>query len=164
MLVGVLADTHDNLPKVQRAVSLLRERGAEAILHAGDFVAPFAMKVLLGAEMPLIAVMGNNDGEVAALCALCEYLHEPPYRFELGGRQIVLSHDAALLADEVCAGADLVICGHSHEPEIKPGPPLRINPGEGGGWLSGRCTAALVDLDTMDAEIVELGEQETVPV
>ncbi|MFO8007922.1 MAG: metallophosphoesterase [Candidatus Brocadiia bacterium] len=164
MLIGVVSDTHDNLLMARRAVSMLQARGAEAILHAGDFVAPFALKVLLSAGVPLIAVLGNNDGEVAGLSALCDDLHEPPYRFDLGGRQVVLTHDEALLTDELCAGADLIVCGHSHAPKVQAGPPLRVNPGEAGGWLSGRCTAAMVDLDAMEAEIVELGTQETVPL
>ncbi|HIE47776.1 TPA: metallophosphoesterase, partial [Candidatus Bipolaricaulota bacterium] len=41
MLIGAVADTHDNLTLLRQALTLLKERGAELVLHAGDFVSPF---------------------------------------------------------------------------------------------------------------------------
>jgi len=35
---------------------------------------------------------------------------------------------------------------------------LIINPGEGGGWTSGRPTLAVADLETMEAEIRTIGK------
>ena len=72
MLVGVIADTHDNLPLVARAMELFRRRGVGAVLHAGDFVAPFALKPFVAADMPLTGVFGNNDGERDGLAALSD--------------------------------------------------------------------------------------------
>lgn len=164
MLVGVLSDTHDNLPKIASATDLFARRGVAAILHAGDFVAPFALRVLMKPGMPFVAVFGNNDGERRGLQKLCSTLYEPPHRFELDGRAIVLAHDRAELEGEVVAGADLLVHGHDHQAALRPGSPLVLNPGEAGGWLSGRCTAAIVDLETMEAEIVELGPQETIEI
>jgi putative phosphoesterase len=52
---------------------------------------------------------------------------------------------------------DLVVYGHTHEPEIrKVKDALIINPGEICGWLYGKPTAAIVNLETMDAEVVPL--------
>lgn len=160
MKVGILADTHDNMPMIREAVRMFRERGAEAIVHAGDFVAPFALKALLEASIPLTGVFGNNDGEKRGLKSLCETLYEPPHRFELGGRTVVLAHDLLELTDDLIEGADLVVYGHTHSVAIEQGPPLRLNPGEAGGWLSGSATAALVDLWAMTAEIFQLAPQE----
>lgn len=165
MLVGVISDTHDNLPKVARACELFRERGVEAVLHAGDFVAPFALKVLVNSALPVTAVFGNNDGERDGLAGVCDDLHEPPHRFELGGRVVVLSHEPDRLTDEVVAGADVLIHGHNHVAETaRRDGCLLVNPGEAGGWLSGHCTVAVVDLARLDAEIIDLGRQETVKV
>ena len=36
MLVGLIADTHDCLPMVDRAVKKLNESDVELVLHAGD--------------------------------------------------------------------------------------------------------------------------------
>ena len=162
MLIGVMADTHDNLPKVRAALDLFASRGVEAIVHAGDFVAPFALKLVVGAGLPVVAVLGNNDGEKAGLHKAGADLHAPPHRFRMGGRAVVLAHNPAQLADDAIAGADLVVYGHTHKHEVRQGPPLVVNPGEAGGWLTGVATAAIVDLDAMTAEIVELGPQETV--
>ena len=60
--------------------------------------------------------------------------------------------------DELSAShkADVIIYGHTHEIDIRKGETLIINPGEGGGWLTGRATAVLLDLTTMDIEIEEI--------
>jgi putative phosphoesterase len=162
MLIGVMADTHDNLPKVAAATELFAARGVQAILHAGDFVAPFALKLLLTAGLPVTGVFGDNDGERTGLRKACPDLYSAPHRFEMGGRTVVLAHDPAQLAGEAAAGADLLVHGHTHKSEVRPGPPLLVNPGEAGGWLTGVSTVALVDLDSLTAELVELGSQETV--
>jgi predicted phosphodiesterase len=110
----------------------------------------------------VIGVLGNNDGERAGLHKACAELHDAPYRFEMGGRTIVLAHDPGQLTDDAIAGAHLLVHGHTHEADVRLGPPLLVNPGEAGGWLTGVSTAALVDLDAMTAELVQLGRQETV--
>ncbi len=162
MLIGVISDTHDNLPRIAAATELFAQRGVETMLHAGDYVAPFALKLLLKSDLPLIGVFGNNDGERRGLGKVCATVYEPPHRFDLDGRTIVLAHASEALDEEATEGADLVVHGHTHEPFVHEGPPLTVNPGEAGGWLSGRCTVALVDLDAMQAEIVDLEPQETV--
>jgi putative phosphoesterase len=162
MLLGIMADSHDNLPKVAAACRALRERGATAILHAGDFVAPFALKPVVREEFRVIAVFGNNDGERAGLLGICPDIHEPPYRFELAGRTVVVAHSIGQLEGRAADGADLLVYGHTHECRIEAGPPMLINPGETGGWLTGRSTVAVVDLASLTAELIELDGQETV--
>ena len=52
---------------------------------------------------------------------------------------------------------DIVIYGHTHDPVIeKQGETLAIDPGECGGWLSGRSTMALANLDQMSVALVKL--------
>jgi putative phosphoesterase len=52
---------------------------------------------------------------------------------------------------------DLVIYGHTHEPVIqRVKDAWIINPGEVCGWLYGKPTVAVIDLKTMQAEIVKL--------
>ena len=54
--------------------------------------------------------------------------------------------------------AKLVICGHTHEPEVKKGDDgiLYVNPGEVGGWLKGRRTVALVDTEKLEATVEDI--------
>jgi len=39
---------------------------------------------------------------------------------------------------------------------VEKGKDLRLNPGECGGWLTGRRTLAILDTDTLDVRIVDL--------
>jgi len=160
MLIGVISDSHDNLPMIGCAVRRLSELGAEMLLHAGDYVSPFALRLLVRAGIPLGGVFGNNDGKKAGLRKIEANIFEGPHRFLVGGRSIVVAHTAERLAECVSEDDDLAVFGHTHEAEISVGPPLTVNPGELGGWLSGHVTGALVDLKTMRAEIVEFGTQE----
>ena len=52
MKLGVIADSHDRLPTLRRAVELFKRLNVDAILHAGDFVAPFAAKLIAPPNMP----------------------------------------------------------------------------------------------------------------
>ncbi len=50
-----------------------------------------------------------------------------------------------------------MVTGHTHWPKIeKIDGVLVVNPGEASGWLTGKKTIALVDLNTLEAEIIEL--------
>jgi hypothetical protein len=51
---------------------------------------------------------------------------------------------------------DAIVYGHTHDVDVRLGHPLVINPGEAGGWLTGKATMALLDLETMTVEIVSL--------
>jgi len=154
MLVGIISDTHDNVPKVKRAIDLLNQRKVAAVVHCGDFEAPFVMREIVRSTAPVRAVFGNNDGEKAGLRKLLPDLQEPPYEFELGGSRFVVAHafDDTLLARDV----DYVLYGHTHEVLVKPGKPMLINPGECGGWLTGKPTIAILELETALVEVVEL--------
>ena len=50
---------------------------------------------------------------------------------------------------------DLIVYGHTHQIDLRERPCVVLNPGEAGGWLTGRCTAALVDLESMKVRIVD---------
>ena len=156
MLVGVISDSHDRLPYLRKAIETLQARGAEVILHAGDFVAPFAIKELLKAKVPVHAVFGNNDGEREGIKKLFPEIQTPPLALELGGRKIVLDHYPEVVDKDEAKGADVLIYGHTHEIVVEPGPPLVLNPGECCGWLSERGTCALLKTDSLEVEIIDL--------
>lgn len=160
MLIGVISDSHDNLANIRRALTLFREQGVELVLHAGDFVSPFVAEAFRQAGLRVVGVFGNNDGDKLYLrerFAGMGELHFGPHELELGGRRIVLMHEPRALEALVASGRyDLVLYGHTHKAEVREGKPLVINPGELGGWLTGRATCALVDLPTLRAEFLSL--------
>lgn len=159
MLIGVLADSHDHLDHLQTAVESLDRRGVQAVLHAGDFVAPFTIPLLAKLKVPVHGVFGNNDGERVGLKARwgdMGSLAERPNELELEGHKILLEHEPVAL--EALAGGyyHLVVYGHTHRLDIRPGATLIVNPGEVCGWLTRRPTAAVVDLANQEVEVIDL--------
>ena len=63
MQVGVISDTHDNVPAVEAAMDRFEAAGVDALIHCGDFVAPPVIPHLDLEGVPVHAVRGNNDGE-----------------------------------------------------------------------------------------------------
>lgn len=159
MKVGIISDTHDRLPTFERAIALFKRLQVGAIFHAGDYVAPFAAKLISPAAItiPTHCIYGNNDGERNGLKGILPNLVDGPLRVEVEGKTIVMHHFLDWLTPADMAGADIVITGHDHEPRVeeKDGV-LYINPGECCGWLTGRCTVAVLDLESMHADLVEV--------
>jgi len=129
MRIGVIADTHDQLP--YEVVDLFR--GVDHIIHAGDICGPEVI-LALRAIAPTTVVRGNNDclPEVAGL----------PHTFdlELGGHRLRVIHDVDELAGIPWEdGVTCVVSGHSHQPHNhRVGPILYFNPGAAGPRRRGR--------------------------
>ena len=154
MKLGVIADSHDNLVLIRTAVAWFNnEEQVDAVVHAGDYVAPFAVKELAKLKMPLHGVFGNNDGEHRGINSVMPQIVDPPLHIDLGKRKIVVTHDLEAPPDGEWNAADIVICGHTHRPLIERNDRLIVNPGELGGWLTGRGTAAVIDLKTLEVTI-----------
>ena len=160
MRVGVMADSHDNVPMIRRACELFNRREVDMVLHCGDYIAPFSINPLNQIlQMDYRGVFGNNDGEHLGLEKTAGTKIQPaPFELSIGTWQVLICHD---LPDPRAAtrgkGYRLVAFGHTHRPEIKKeGGTLFVNPGECGGWLYGRWTVAIADLDTLKAEIIDL--------
>lgn len=158
MLVGLISDTHDNIPMIRAAMSAFAGAGVECLIHAGDFVAPFALKEVLKFDGPVYAVFGNNDGEHEGLRRLLPDLEHGPRRMTLGGRSVTVVHDEKKLTEGDVAGSDVVVVGHAHVAEVRPGNPLVVNPGDCSGWVAGRSTVVLLDTGTLEAKIINLSE------
>ena len=160
-LVGIISDTHDNRRTIEKAVELFNMRGVSRVFHAGDFVAPFTVMDFSKLMCEMTMVFGYNDGERIGLYHSFSKLGTigvGPVTLEHGGKRFILMHEPGCL-DELKAGnrADVIIYGHTHDVDVRKGQTLVVNPGEGGGWLRGRATVALLDLTTMDVTIEEVG-------
>lgn len=159
MLIGVISDSHDNLPAIRKAVEEFNKREVDLVLHAGDYISPFAVEELGNLNCELQGVLGNNDGEIEGIKEKAERIgeiHEVPATLEVSGREIILTHKP--LEKDFTEMFDLVVNGHTHEPKIEEkNGSLVVNPGESSGWLTGNRTVALVDLEEMEAEIIALG-------
>jgi hypothetical protein len=162
MKLGIIADTHDNLEAIGRAVKYFNRTGVQQVLHAGDYVAPFALKAFCGLKASLMGVWGNNDGErIMLLDRAREWgfeLHNSPHQFQWNNKKILLMHEPYELQALIKSQCyDLIVYGHLHRAELKRvGSTLIINPGECGSWLTRRSTVAILDGNTWEGQIVEI--------
>jgi hypothetical protein len=127
MLV-VVSDTHGREGHGLKGWTLKAVRGADLVLHAGDFVTEAVLNAFEG-QCDLRAVYGNNDPpEVRERVPETRVV-----RWE--GLRIAMAHghehgaiSRSYLGRQ--ANADLVVVGHSHRPEFlaEAVPPV-LNPG-----------------------------------
>jgi putative phosphoesterase len=160
MRLGLLSDTHDNMPMIRRACELFNAREVQLVLHCGDYIAPFALNPLNQIlQCDYGGVFGNNDGERTGLQKIAQgRIHLSPCEFTVGDWQVLVAHEL-LDPEAVTAGKAyrLVAYGHTHRAAVRQeGACLIVNPGECGGWLYGSSTLAIISLDTLEAEIIGL--------
>ncbi|MBC8358240.1 MAG: metallophosphoesterase [Candidatus Aminicenantes bacterium] len=160
-MIGIMADSHDNLHAVRQTISIFKETGCNLVIHAGDFVAPFAARELKNLNCPVKAVFGNCDGEKEGLRkAISSFgeIKKAPMVFTHEDLNFLVTHIHVSVKTYLSSGKyNVIIFAHTHKPEVrKEKNTLLINPGETGGWVSGKSTVALLDTKTLSAEIVHL--------
>jgi len=160
--IGLMADTHDRVPAVANLVEKLAAKGISIVMHAGDYCSPFCLAPFHKAEMALLGVFGRNDGDRETLSAYAARgmgteIYESPHSFDVGGHSILLVHELNEVSERSVESHDFVIHGSTHiQVQKKVGNTLVINPGEACGWMHGKCTAAILDLETGEVEVITL--------
>ena len=157
MRIGLISDTHDRLTSMRNALARFRQLGIDTLIHPGDVVAPFAAKLLAEYEGRVYATYGNNDGERRGLKSALPQIQDGPLFVEIGGQQVLVHHFVDWCDAADIARADVIVTGHTHEASVdtRDGK-LFINPGECCGWLTGRCTAAVWDVESNQVEKIEV--------
>jgi putative phosphoesterase len=160
MKAGILSDSHDQRSLAEDALALFREEGVGVIVHLGDVCLPETLLAFRACGIPLIGVYGNNDYDREGLQAVSgDAFHPGPHTQEIHGRKVLMAHSFDELQEEIGEGGkfDLVLFGHTHRPlTMRIGRALIMNPGEACGFLSGKPTCAVIDLDTMEGSIREV--------
>ena len=168
MKIAVISDTHDHRDNIFKAVSIMNERKVDALIHCGDFVAPFVVRWFNGLNDNIkenfYGVFGNNDGEKLGLKSIlgqiCEIVGmEINKRFD--GKRVYVSHMPTQKTIEALASSgkyDIILTGHTHDVvnDKRANGILVLNPGEACGYLSGKATFGIIDTEKMEAEIIEL--------
>jgi hypothetical protein len=168
MLIGVIADTHDHMDNMSKAVSVMNERNIDALIHLGDYIAPFCFrefdKLNNNIKERFSGVYGNNDGDRVFLKEnlgqICDLVGIELIS-TMDGKKIIGRH---ILGEEIVEALvkseefDIILFGHTHSivNEKHENGVLVVNPGEACGYLSGKATFAIVDTEKMNAEIIEL--------
>jgi len=161
MKIGVISDTHDNIPQVEKALKVFVESGVEQVIHAGDMVSPFLDKCFTDLKVPLLYLIGNNEGEIAWIYKRFTRIgevHPGPVMKDLGGKKVYVNHIPHFVDSLAKSGDfDIIIYGHTHKIDVRTvGGTLIVNPGECCGYLTGKSTIAIIDTEKMSADVVEL--------
>ncbi len=167
MLIGLLSDSHANTSRLENAVSLLIQQGAEAIVHCGDIGPPDHVAILAGRGVGAYLVGGNMDRRPAELAQeahargvnfATDFLEVP-----LGDARHLIAlhgHNDRLLREFVAGGQFPYIChGHTHRTSEKTYGPVRvICPGALAHPRSPKYpTVAILDTDNDTVRFIEVG-------
>jgi len=145
MRIGIIADTHGNLPGWERAVELFGD--VDLMVHCGDVLyhgpkfdpvegyAPRDLAAAINAmPVPVLIVRGNGDSEVDQL--VLDVPLQSPYLFaQVEGLRILAGHGHIQPPEELAALArkwevHLLLTGHSHVPTVSHhGGLTHVNPG-----------------------------------
>jgi uncharacterized protein len=172
VIVGLLSDTHGNVPRTARAIEALKTAGATAFLHAGDIGGEDVLAEFAGLEAWF--VFGNTDDHDPGLARFAQSLGlRPPQRgplvLELAERRVALLHGHELSVSSLLSvsaersgaiaarwlpGCQYIVHGHTHvardEVVDTPGAAVRIiNPGA----LHRATSPSVATLDTQTDEL-----------
>ena len=152
MLLGILSDTHDQFARTHLAVELLREKGAEALIHCGDLSSPAIVTIC--AVLPCWFVFGNHDAD--SVPSLQQVALESGAvclgwsgEVNIDGRVIAVAHGHMSydIRRALAARPHYLLSGHSHiASDSRVGLIRRINPGA--LCDAEQFTVALLDLAT----------------
>lgn len=160
MRIGVVSDTHNNLKNVRRIVELFNACGVERVIHTGDISQAKTLDALAGLNAPLTGVFGNNDEERESLAAAIRRhgfsFVEPPLELLWHERRILVVHDPLEFDGHLAEHHELALHGHTHRYRHEQRrSTLIFNPGECAGHMQGYNAIGVVDLETLQAELLK---------
>jgi hypothetical protein len=135
MLLGVVSDTHGDLPRTRAAVQKLESLEVAVVLHCGDIGTPEV--VSLFDRWPTHFVFGNCDHDRKTLARAIEKAGQTCHgtfgQLEFEGVRIAFTHgDNAELLEDTIAGGDWSLVCHGHTHVVRQewlGNTLVLNPG-----------------------------------
>ncbi len=121
MQIGIISDTHDNWPTLDRVCVYLMDKQIGTLIHCGDMCAPLTLGHLLqNYSGEIHTVIGNVDGDPFLMATRFsrDNLHQhgaEKAELELGGRSVAVQHYPGLARGLASSGAyDAVFYGHDH--------------------------------------------------
>ena len=165
MKIGIVSDTHNHLPNVQKIVALFNDAGVERVIHTGDITQAKTLEVFARLRMPLLGVYGNNDeGEreslETAVAAYGFHFQDPPFVLEWHSRRIMVVHDPLEFDGHLDPSYDLALHGHTHlyrheRSGVNGAGQVIFNPGECAGHMPGFNAIGVLDLETLVPELLK---------
>lgn len=158
MRIGVVSDTHDNIPNVEKVVDIFNAAGVDRVVHTGDISQVKTLTALSRLSAQLFGVYGNNDMNKSALeeSASLHGFHftEPPLEMVWCDRSILVVHDPRDFDRYLNHKHHLALFGHTHRQTIEFfANQLKFNPGECAGQLPNLNKVGIVNLHTLGVEL-----------
>ena len=160
MRIGIVSDTHNNMRNVARIVELFNEARVDRVIHTGDITKASTLDVFRHLTAPMYGVFGNNDQELDTLLPAIErngfVFRKPPFELQWHGRQIIVVHDPLEFEGHLTRAHDVALHGHTHlyRREVLDGS-LVFNPGECAGHMTGFNAIGVLDLTTLETELLK---------
>lgn len=160
MLLGILADTHNELERTKVAVKMLRDEGASALIHCGDLALPNIVEAC--AVLPFHFTFGNHDADNVSLLRQAAIdtganCLEWGGIVEFAGKRIgvVHGHMRSDLRRVLALQLHYLIRGHSHmTSDERDGDVRRINPGA--LFRADEYTVAVLDVERDELRFIEV--------
>ena len=126
MKIALLSDSHKKTTLTTQAIDMLKSKGAQYLVHAGDLEIKENLDILKNSGLTYVSVFGNNDYNLTQYSNNYN-INQEPYYFKIQNVTFKLMHIPNYLTPD----SDVVIFGHTHnfEQQYKNNT-LFINPGE----------------------------------
>lgn len=161
MKIGIISDSHDNIPNFESAIKILKRNKMEVLIHSGDLCAPFMIHKLDQIGVPVHVVFGNVDDRARTAVFSNEAKnvthHGDVAEIELDEQKFGVVHFPDIAFAMACTGKyDVVIHGHTHDKrEEKHKSTLIINSGNVMG-ITKEPSCAMYDTDTKKIEFFSI--------
>lgn len=159
MRIGIVSDTHDQMKNVARIVQLFNAAGVDRVVHTGDITKAKTIHALSSLHAPVFGVFGNNDLERESLDSAIRqhgfHFVDPTLELEWENRRLFVVHDPLDFDRLSLESGEVLLHGHTHRRVIdRRNHSLCFNPGECAGQLTGHNAVGLLDLGTLEPEIL----------
>lgn len=124
--LAILSDSHKKPDLTKNAIDMLKSKGAEYIIHAGDLEIIENLELLKNSGLIYTSVFGNNDYNLIKYQKEF-HINQEPYYFKIKDTKFKLMHIPNYLTPDT----DVIISGHTHQFEHSyKNNTLYLNPGE----------------------------------
>jgi putative phosphoesterase len=107
--IAVLSDSHRKTQLTKDAIDMLKDKGAQYIVHAGDLEIKENLDLLKNSGLLYVSVFGNNDWSLTQYQN--EYkIYQEPYFFSIKDLKYKLMHIPNYLTPD----SNIIIYGHTH--------------------------------------------------
>lgn len=163
MFLGILSDSHDDEPNIEKAIKIFNETKVDHIYHAGDIHTPRMLDRIMDIRSPSTfdAVFGNSDTLKTEFCKINGgrfNFHYGFLKFVHEKKRFLMTHDPENI--ERFAGDekfDCIIYGHTHLASAKMiNGVLHINPGETARKRSVNPSIAILELPSLQFRFIAL--------